>query len=142
MSGPVPPPPGPYEHWLDDAAQMGLMLYRMRNDSKRERMLQRRIRPPQVPPPPQPPPPSRPIPPYYGIPEGYAYPVVGTPAVPVAAPVSSPTPPYSYRSSGGTTVDVTPRTNQALHTATVHSVHPRPSIPPQPRPPPLNLALD
>ena len=35
-------PPGPYHHWLDDAAQMGLMLYRMRNDSKRERLQQQR----------------------------------------------------------------------------------------------------
>ena len=131
----APSPPAPYEHWLDDAAQMGLMLYRMRNDSKRERMLQRRSRPP---PPPPAGPPTRPIPPYYGIPEGYAYPVTGTPAVPSAAPVSSGTPQYSYRSS----TDVTPRTTQALHTATIHSVQPRPSIPPQPRPPPLNLALD
>ena len=24
----------PYEHWLDDTAQLGLMLYRMRNDSR------------------------------------------------------------------------------------------------------------
>ena len=42
-SGATPPP---YQHWLDDAAQMGLMLYRMRNDSKRERMF--RNHPPMV----------------------------------------------------------------------------------------------
>ena len=34
-----PQPNDAYQHWLDDAAQMGLMLYRMRNDSKRERAL-------------------------------------------------------------------------------------------------------
>ena len=32
-------PRSDYQHWLDDAAQMGLILYRMRNDSKRERLL-------------------------------------------------------------------------------------------------------
>ena len=26
--------PLPYEHWLDDTANLGLMLYRMRNDSR------------------------------------------------------------------------------------------------------------
>lgn len=36
----------PFSHWLDDAAYMGLMLFRMRNDSKRERALHR---PPPVP---------------------------------------------------------------------------------------------
>lgn len=40
------PHPTLYQHWLDDAAQMGLMLYRMRNDSKRERMLRSHQRPP------------------------------------------------------------------------------------------------
>ena len=43
---PQGPHPIPYQHWLDDAAQMGLMLYRMRNDSKRERVL--RNQPPVV----------------------------------------------------------------------------------------------
>lgn len=31
--------PDPYQHWLDDAANMGLMLFRMRHDSKRERLI-------------------------------------------------------------------------------------------------------
>lgn len=34
----------PYQHWLDDAAQMGLMLFRMRQDSRRERLLDGRHR--------------------------------------------------------------------------------------------------
>lgn len=46
-----PPRPDAYQHWLDDAASMGLMLYRMRNDSKRERLLMSRGRPSHQPPP-------------------------------------------------------------------------------------------
>lgn len=36
---PQPNRPDAYQHWMDDAAHMGLMLYRMRQDSKRERLL-------------------------------------------------------------------------------------------------------
>lgn len=62
---PFNPPVVAYQHWLDDAANMGLMLYRMRQDSKRERLIQPRVhtRPPPVhhpdPPPPLPTPNAR-----------------------------------------------------------------------------------
>lgn len=62
----------PYQHWLDDAANMGLMLYRMRNDSKRERLATHPVARhhqhhrgiPPTPPPPPPPnsPPLSPLP--------------------------------------------------------------------------------
>ena len=52
-----PQPNDAYQHWLDDAAQMGLMLYRMRNDSKRERIV--RVHHRQYPPLRDPPDPQR-----------------------------------------------------------------------------------
>lgn len=61
MTSPPPnsPPPGAkpeaYQHWMDDAANMGLMLFRMRNDSKREGIVERQRQssgtPPGTPPP-------------------------------------------------------------------------------------------
>lgn len=94
----------PYQHWLDDAAQMGLMLYRMRNDSKRERLTT--TTPPAGS---GGPPRGRPV--YH-----HRMPLVTPQPVPVVP--SQPevgTPAHSR--------DTTPRTQQALHTPTVATRH-------------------
>lgn len=122
---PLPPSRYPtYQHWLDDAAQMGLMLFRMRHDSKRERILS------------QSPPPSRMVP-------------TTPPSNPVVSPParhqSQRVPPIRTRNeervSMVTSLDATPRTTAALNTPTVtteshqssesrRSNHHRPTHPP------------
>jgi hypothetical protein len=128
----VPPPAsaanGPYQHWLDDAANMGLMLFRMRNDSKRERILTPSTSPQRGTPPVSPPPPMsipREPPPF----EHHHH--RGTPP-PTSHPLS-PTRHHHHQRSAAPQPpqEVTPRTNRALQTPTVathstggsHSTH-------------------
>lgn len=93
MSGSHPPgvpqliTPVPYQHWLDDAANMGLMLYRMRNDSKRERIQRQH---PSSGTPPRPSPLPIPDPPYATPRTAQA---LQTPTVATRSTEPSPTPP-------------------------------------------------
>jgi hypothetical protein len=98
--------PVAYQHWLDDAANMGLMLYRMRNDSKRERM----VGPPRVQnnAPPSPAPPQTPA----------------SSPIPMATrrqhPVDHPHRHRAYETPSPMRLrEVTPRTSRALQTPTV-----------------------
>lgn len=107
-------PDAAYQHWLDDAANMGLMLYRMRQDSRRERLLR----------------------------GGHHHPSSGTPPR-VKPPLVVPDPPVVVPPSPAAVAssDPTPRTSAALQTPTVATA---PSTPPASahQPHPLYLSLD
>lgn len=95
--------PTAYQHWLDDAANMGLMLYRMRNDSKRERYVQPRATGPVPPPPP-------PVPPL----------TTGSAPIPMAVPpMERRHPHHHHRAPAPVAQEITPRTSRALQTPTV-----------------------
>ena len=120
-----------YQHWLDDAAQMGLMLYRMRNDSKRENM-----QPRSTPPPPPPPAVS-------GRPPVYRQ-VLRTTShhpPPPPSPVVVPTQPPYAQSTPAHSRDTTPRTQRAIQTPTVATQH-YVTQPDPVRPSALHLPLD
>lgn len=108
-----PPRPDPYQHWLDDAANMGLMLFRMRNDSKREGIVQQRT-PPGTPPVVMSPKSDRGRGPGTPPPRGSSVPT--QPPYAQHQPHTNPlqVPPLAYQHR-----DTTPRTNQALLTPTV-----------------------
>lgn len=102
-----------YQHWLDDAANMGLMLYRMRQDSKRERLLR----------------------------GGHHHPS-GTPSHRVKPPLVVPDPPIVPPSPVVVvSSDPTPRTSAALQTPTVATAPSTPSASAH-QPHPLYLSLD
>lgn len=115
-------PPGPYQHWLDDAANMGLMLFRMRNDSKREGIVARQQSsgtPPGTPPPVVLSPQGHRVgttPPEPFSPSGRH----GTPPIPIPGIPSPPPPPHGRPPiSPSNPQNVTPRTGLALQTPTV-----------------------
>lgn len=115
--------PDPYQHWLDDAANMGLMLFRMRNDSKRERIVTRL---------------PTPVGSRHGSPSG--------PPMSPQQPPQPPPPPSRHRSHRQAPVatapppDATPRTSRALQTPTVATQSSRDSA--STRPPSFYLPLD
>lgn len=133
---PPPPPPtnhtDPYQHWLDDAAQMGLMLYRMRNDSKRERIVAMPTSPPA-----------------HGHHQHQRRVVNHHQHQPMSSPHSSGAPPPQSQGPSDH-LNATPRTTQALQTPTVATSSNTTSLvsphhPPQPppsRPVPFYLPLD
>lgn len=110
------PPEAAYQHWMDDAANMGLMLFRMRNDSKREGILSRGGSPqPRSGAGTPPPPPSSPPP-------------LSPPRHHTNHPVQPPPPPNQHHHHHRPSTpkqqqhhhpDATPRTNRALQTPTV-----------------------
>ena len=130
-----PPPPSPsarpdaYQHWLDDAANMGLMLFRMRNDSKREGLVARQQQssgtPPGSPPPGLSPTGRQGTP----VPTGPGLSPQGQQRHPASSSSPIPIPPRPKGHAHALSAfqpfqspppqDVTPRTGLALQTATV-----------------------
>lgn len=147
-----PSRPDPYQHWMDDAANMGLILYRMRQDSKREQRMPSSS-PPPTPPNPPATPKSSPIPirptPVLASPTPHNHARSAQSPTPLSPPFPYPvdtTPLYHHHNT-------TPRTDAALQIPTVatHSTStttptpppPKgPRLPPVDRPHPLYLQLD
>lgn len=128
------PPEAAYQHWMDDAANMGLMLFRMRNDSKREGIVARQQSsgtPPGTPPPVMSPTGRQGTSP---VPSGPAFSPQrqqrrhNTSPIPVPHPhsqaphahhVGSPPPLSAFQPFQHPHQNVTPRTGLALQTPTV-----------------------